>query len=399
MNHSHPKRSALARSIGDQAASAIHRSLLRQQTGRRLQQLTALSNIDRAISSTFDLRISLGLLLKHVTEQLGVDATDVLLFNPNLHILEFSAGLGFRTKPFEHARLGLGEGYAGQAAMKREIVHILDLTGQHDNPPLEKHLADEQFVSYYGVPLISKGQIMGVLEIFQRTQLEPDKEWLDFLDTLAGQAAIAIDSVMQFNNVQRSNNELAQAYDETIEGWSHALDLRDKETEGHSQRVSDMTLVIAQAFDIRAADLMQVRWGALLHDIGKMGVPDGILLKSGPLTDEEWVQMKKYPTFAYEMLSAIHYLKAALDIPYCHHEKWDGTGYPRGLKGEQIPLAARIFAVVDVYDALKSDRPYRPAWPEEKVLDHIRSLAGTHFDPQVVKICLELGLLKDQKRP
>ena len=380
-----PEKIHLARSIGDQAASAIRRLLLREQTERRLQQLTALSNIDRAITSTFDLHISLGLLLKHVTSQLGVDATDVLLFNPDSLTLEFSAGHGFRTKSFEHARLRLGEGYAGQAALKREIVHIPDLARQHDNPRLDKHLADEQFVSYYGVPLISKGQIMGVLEIFQRARLEPGKEWLDFLGTLAGQAAIAIDSVIQFDNVQRSNSELSQAYDETIVGWSHALDLRDKETEGHTQRVTEMTLKLAHAFDISEADLVQVRWGALLHDIGKMGVPDGILLKPGPLTAEEWLVMKKHPTFAYEMLSPIHFLKAALGIPYCHHEKWDGTGYPRGLKGEQIPLAARIFAVVDVWDALISDRPYRKAWSKEKARQHIQGGAGTHFDPQVVK--------------
>ena len=135
---------------------------------------------------------------------------------------------------------------------------------------------------------------------------------------------------------------------------------------------------------------MQVRWGALLHDIGKMGVPDGILLKPGPLTDEEWVAMKKHPAFAYEMLAPIRYLRLALDIPYCHHEKWDGTGYPRGLKGDQIPLVARIFAVVDVWDALSSDRPYRPAWSEEKVREHIRASAGTHFDPQVVDSFMQI---------
>jgi HD-GYP domain-containing protein (c-di-GMP phosphodiesterase class II) len=138
------------------------------------------------------------------------------------------------------------------------------------------------------------------------------------------------------------------------------------------------------------ADLVHVRWGALLHDIGKMGVPDGILLKPGPLTDEEWLVMKKHPSFAYEMLSPIRYLRLALDIPYCHHEKWDGSGYPRGLKGAQIPLVGRIFAVVDVWDALRSDRPYRPAWTEERVREYIRSSAGTHFDPQVVDVFLQL---------
>ena len=380
-----PEKIHLARSIGDQAASAIRRLLLIEQTGRRLQQLTALSDITRAISSTFDLHLILGLLLEHVTQQMGIDATDVLLLNPGLHTLEFSAGLGFRTKSFEKARLRLGEGYGGQAALKREIVHVSDLAEQHDNPRLEKHLADEQFVSYYGVPLIAKGEIKGVLEIFQRAQFEPDKEWLDFLGTLARQAAIAIDSVLQFDTLQRSNSELSQAYDETIEGWSYALDLRDKETEGHTRRVTEMTLKLARLFGLSETALTQVRRGALLHDIGKMGVPDGILLKPGPLTAEEWVVMKKHPTFAYEMLSPIQYLRATLDIPYCHHEKWDGTGYPRGLKGEQIPLAARIFAVVDVWDALISDRPYRPAWSEDKARQNIQAEAGTHFDPQVVK--------------
>ena len=388
-----PQKMRLAQTIGDAAAVAIRRILLSEQTGRRLQQLTALSVIDRAISSTFDLHLSLGVLLQQVSVQLGADATDVLLFNPNSYMLNFSAGRGFRTKPFEHAQLRLGEGYAGQAALQREIVHIPDLAAQRNNPRLEKHLADEQFVSYFGVPLIAKGEIKGVLEIFQRAPLEPDNEWLSFLNTLAGQAAIAIDSVMQFDNVQRTNSELSQAYDETIEGWSHALDLRDKETEGHTLRVTELTMKLGRQFLLSEEDLVHVRRGALLHDIGKMGVPDGILLKPGPLTDEEWTIMRMHPTFAYEMLSPIRYLHAAMDIPYCHHEKWDGTGYPRGLRGEQIPLAARIFAVVDVWDALTSDRPYRAAWPKEKALEHIRSGAGTHFDPQVVKICLDSGLL------
>jgi PAS domain S-box-containing protein len=383
-----PNEIHLLTTLSEIAGNAIQRTKLHQQTEHRVQQLAALSNIDRAISSSFDLRISLGMLIENVITQLGVDATDILLFNPGLYTLEFSAGQGFRTKPFEHARLRIGEGYAGQAALKREVVHIPNLALRHDNPRLEKHLADEQFVSYYGVPLMAKGQIKGVLEIFQRSPLEPDREWLNFLDTLAGQAAIAIDSVMQFDNLQRSNSELSQAYDETIEGWSHALDLRDNETEGHTQRVTGMTVSLAREAGLSEPELVQVRWGSLLHDIGKVGVPDGILLKPGPLTDEEWVIMKKHPVFAYEMLSPIHYLRAAIDIPYCHHEKWDGTGYPRGLKGEHIPLAARIFAVVDVWDALCSDRPYRKAWPEEKVRDHIQAGAGTHFDPKIVKAFL-----------
>jgi putative nucleotidyltransferase with HDIG domain len=223
------------------------------------------------------------------------------------------------------------------------------------------------------------------LELYHRSPLEPNEEWLDFLNTLAGQAAIGIENIQLINNLQRSTDELELAYDATIEGWSHALDLRDKETEGHTRRVTDRTVKLARRFGISEKDLVQVRWGALLHDIGKMGVPDGILLKPGPLTAEEWVVMKKHPGLAYEMLEPIHYLGKALDIPYCHHEKWDGSGYPRGLKGEQIPLVARIFAVVDVSDALTSNRPYRQAWSEEETRQLIQTGAGTHFDPQVVK--------------
>jgi putative nucleotidyltransferase with HDIG domain len=213
---------------------------------------------------------------------------------------------------------------------------------------------------------------------------------LDFLETLAGQAAIAIQDATLFENLQDSNSELFQAYDATIEGWSHALDLRDKETEGHSLRVTEMTLELARKFDLADEQLRHIRWGALLHDIGKMGVPDSILLKPDKLTDQEWERMKQHPVFAFEMLSPITYLKSSLDIPYCHHEKWDGTGYPRGLKGEVIPLAARLFAIVDVWDALRSDRPYRKAWSVEKTLEHIKSLSGTHFDPKVVDYFLDM---------
>ncbi|MCX6035343.1 MAG: GAF domain-containing protein, partial [Chloroflexi bacterium] len=383
----------LARSIGEQAASAIRRLLLREQAGHRLQQLASLSEIDRTIASNFDLRVSLQMILQHVCEQLEVDAADVLVFNDRLQILEFAAGRGFHSAAIEGARLRLGEGQAGQAALERRIVKIPDVAASKTVFAQPELLKAENVEAYFAVPLITKGKIKGVLEIYHRTPLEPKEEWLDFLRTLAGQAAIAIDVVQLFDNLQRSTDELELAYDATIEGWSHALDLRDKETEGHTLRVADMTITLAGTFGLSEAELVQVRWGALLHDIGKMGVPDGILFKPGPLTDEEWVAMKKHPTFAYEMLSPIRYLRAAMDIPYCHHEKWDGMGYPRGLKGEQIPLAARIFSVVDVWDALTSERPYRKAWTHEKAKEYIYEQAGKQFDPKVVETFLREELL------
>ncbi len=190
-------------------------------------------------------------------------------------------------------------------------------------------------------------------------------------------------------DLQARNQDLQASYETTLEGWSHALDLRDKETEGHTLRVTELTLRIARAMGFSAEQLVHVRRGALLHDIGKMGVPDQILHKPGPLTEEEWRSMKRHPELAYELLSPIQYLAPALDIPHYHHEKWDGSGYPVGLKGKEIPLAARIFAVVDVYDALTSDRPYRASWSKEQALAYIRSEAGRHFDPAVVDIFLK----------
>jgi PAS domain S-box-containing protein/putative nucleotidyltransferase with HDIG domain len=383
-----PDEVHLLTTLSEIAGIAIRRTSLRQQTDRRLRHLTALSEINRAITSSVDLHLNLTMLLNQVIAQLDIDAADVLLLNPILRTLDYAAGSGFRTRTVERAHQRMDEGYAGRAVMERHILYIPNLVERDDNPLIAKTLAGEAFVSYYAVPLLAKGQIKGVLEIFHRVPHEHDTEWLDFLNTLAEQAAIAIDNVTLFDNLQRSNVELVLAYDATIEGWSRALDLRDKETEGHTQRVADITVRLARTFSLSEAELVQVRWGALLHDIGKMGVPDEILLKPGPLTDDEWVIMKKHPVLAYEMLSPIHYLRSALDIPYHHHEKWDGTGYPLGLKGEQIPLTARIFAVVDVWDALRSDRPYRKGWSDEKAREHIRSLAGTHFDPKAVEVFL-----------
>jgi HD-GYP domain-containing protein (c-di-GMP phosphodiesterase class II) len=360
------------------------RKAVDERNQRQLEHLSALTAIERVIAANFDLGFNLSEILSHVVEELGVDATDILILNSNTQILEYGAERGFRSRAIKKTQIGLGKSFAGRVALERQLVNIPNLTEDHKNAHLTTLLAGEDFVCYFGVPLIAKGKVKGVLEIFQRSALEPNPEWFEFLNTLAGQAAIAIENASLFESLQRSNSELNMAYDATIEGWSRALDLRDKEADGHIQRVTAMTVKLGRALGLSDTDLVQIRWGALLHDIGKMGVPDGILDKPGPLTDEEWVAMKKHPTFAYEMLLPIRYLRLALDIPYCHHENWDGTGYPRHLKGNEIPLVARIFAVVDVWDALNSDRPYRSAWPELKVREHILSLSGTQFDPQVV---------------
>ena len=355
---------------------------------RQLDHLTALSGIDRVIAANFDLELSLAEILNQVVIELGVDAADILLLNSDLQILEFGSERGFHNNSIKNAQVRIGESYAGRAAQEHKLIRIANLQNEQDKLFLTTLFKGEGFVCYYCVPLIIKGNVKGVLEVYNRSLLDPDEEWLNFLNTLSGQAAIAIEIATLFDNLQRSNSQITLAYDATIEGWSRALDMRDKETEGHTQRVTEMTVKLARAFGMSDAELAQVRWGALLHDIGKMGVPDNILLKPGPLSEEEQILMRKHPTLAYEMISPIRYLRLALDIPYSHHEKWDGTGYPQGLKGTQIPLVARIFAVVDVWDALTSDRPYRALWTNEKALEYISTSSGTHFDPQVVDMFL-----------
>jgi putative nucleotidyltransferase with HDIG domain len=279
--------------------------------------------------------------------------------------------------------------WAGEAARERVTVERTDLSG----PPAmlaALGIGDEGFVSYVATPLIAHDRVTGVLELFHRAPLAPNDEWRHFLTMIASQAAIAVDNAQLLEGMQRANLALVHAYDATLEGWSRALDLRDHETVGHSERVTAMTLRLAEAMGVSEADRAHIRRGALLHDIGKMGIPDRILSKPSPLTPDEWAVMRKHPEYAAAMLAPIEFLRPALDIPYAHHEKWDGTGYPQGLKGEAIPLAARIFAVVDTWDALRSNRPYRAAWSEDRVLDHLRERAGRDFDPAVVTAFLDM---------
>lgn len=360
----------------------------KRQIEKQLFRLEALRSNDIAILGTTDLNVALKAIAEQARKHLHVDLISILLFSPQLLVLETKVAVGARSREMRTAQVRPGKTLIGQAALERRGLEFPDLsiTDLQD----DKFVQAEKLRASYIIPLIAKGRIIGVFFLGHRSALQPDQEWLDFLETIAGQATMAVESIKAFEDLQRSNFELALAYNRTIEGWSHALDLRDKETKDHTSRVTDMTVILARMAGMNDAEIMHVRRGALLHDIGKMGIPDAILLKNDQLTTDEWDSMRMHPTYAYEMLSSIEYLRPALDIPYCHHEKWDGTGYPRGLKGEDIPLAARLFSVVDVWDALRSDRPYRDGWSEEKVRDYILSQAGSHFDPYAVELFLKM---------
>ncbi len=230
----------------------------------------------------------------------------------------------------------------------------------------------------------------GVLELYFRSQFTADIEWQNFVETLAHQAATAIDDAHLFEQLQQSYTDLAVAYNSTIQGWARLLELRKVEPEGHSHSVSALSVELAGNLKVPEQELMHIYRGALLHDIGKLAIPDHILLKPGSLTEAEWAVIHTHPVLARDLLVSIDYLRSAAVIPYAHHEKWDGSGYPLGLAGTQIPLAARIFSVIDVWDTLMRDQPYRPAWSEPEATSHIRSRAGQDFDPTVVDAFLDL---------
>ena len=374
--------------FAERAALVLEHARLNAQTDAHIQQLLALRTIDMAISSSFDLSMPLGVLLDQIIRLLGVHAAEILAFNAPTQTFKFSCERGFRNHSLHHMQIKFGAGYAWNLVRERQMIVVPDIRAETDGLQRTPDFSGEQFITYIGIPQLAKGQVKGVMELFQRAPLVLEPEGIAFLEMLAGQAAIAIDNSELFEHLQSSNAELGMAYDSTLEGWANALELRDKETEGHTRRVAELSTRLAQAMGVRDSDILHIYRGALLHDIGKMGVPDSIVLKPGPLTDEEWVIMRRHPQYAFDMLSPIAYLRLALDIPYCHHEKWDGTGYPRGLRGAQIPLSARIFAVVDVWDAITSDRPYRKAWSKEEVIRYIQEQSGRHFDPEVVKAFL-----------
>jgi putative nucleotidyltransferase with HDIG domain len=290
----------------------------------------------------------------------------------------------------------LGKEFEFSRTIVRRVVEscqpVLTTNAQED-PRFEKQvsIAAYQLRSIICAPLKVRNYLIGVIYIDNRAHSGIFRESdLELVSAFANQAAVAIDNAALFDNLQKSNRDLEKAYQATLEGWVRALDLRDKETEGHTQRVTVLTERLARLMGVEGEALENIKRGALLHDIGKMGVPDSILLKKGKLTDDEWIIIKEHPNYARQMLKDIEFLRSAIDIPYCHHEKWDGSGYPRRLKGMDIPFAARVFAVIDVWDALISDRPYRKGLPVEQVRQYIKAEAGQHFDPNVMRAFMEM---------
>ncbi len=381
---------SLCERVANLIAMGLKKSYLLEESEKHIERLNALHRIDQAITENQSLPMMLDTLRDQLVNLLKVDAADILYLHPELDSLRIITQTGFRTNPLKYTDLELGEGPAGEAASSRSTVYILDIEKEGVGFSRSPDFHQEGFVSYIGVPLIAKRELVGILEIFHRSKLEVDSAWVDFLEALAGQAAIAIAQRNLYKNLRRSKDQLNEAYDAVIESWAQAMELREIETKGHAQRLVDLTLQLAQELGVEEERWDDIRRGAYLHDVGKMGIPDRVLKKKEELTQEEREEIGQHPLYAYEILKSIEHLRPALDIPLYHHERWDGLGYPEGLKGEEIPLAARMFAVVDVWDALRSGRPYREAWSDQEALEHIKEESGRHFDPQVVDAFLEI---------
>ncbi|MCF8105737.1 MAG: GAF domain-containing protein [Desulfohalobiaceae bacterium] len=380
----------LLATVGEMVGLALHRISLFEDAQRSLRQIQALRNIDMAITSSLDLRVTYKVIMDEVVHQLQVDACAILQRRPESQMFEYEAWRGFSRPSLKEFSRPLSEGILGRVVNERCSLYISNKDEIESDAIVQEIMKTEGLVDYYAVPLVVKGRVRGILELFHRKRVKRDRDWENFMDTLAGQAAVAIDNADMFRSLEQTNLDLLQAYDATLEGWAYALGLKEDETAEHSKRVTGMTVKVAREMGVKNENLSHVRRGALLHDIGKMGIPDSILLKQGKLTEEEFEVMKRHPVYAFKMLSRIDYLRPALDIPFCHHEKWDGSGYPQGLQGDEIPLAARVFAVVDVWDALGSDRPYRKAWPLEQVIAYIQGQSGKHFDSLVVEQFLKV---------
>jgi len=368
----------------------------KERITQQVEELSALRTIDLAISSNLDLQATLNIIANLAIKHLKADSVCIQLYDNQHHLLLKTVHLGFAEECQEKIPIPAVADLSEWDLVEEFSVHIPEDLNAHRLSRKIPFPVDEELEACFGLPLVAKAEVKGLFRVFFRQAFIPEQHWMDFFYNLATQTAVAIDNFELFNNLKQTNLDLLEAYEATIEGWSKALNYRDAETEEHSVRTTNWTLDLARELGFSEEELIHVRRGALLHDIGKVSVPDRILNKPGPLTDEEWTEMRKHPRTAYDVLSPIKFLDKSLDIPYYHHERWDGTGYPHGLKGKEIPLAARIFSVIDVYDALSSDRPYRSAWPKDKVVQYLRDQSGIQFDPVVLDAFL--SLLEKQRK-
>ncbi len=356
----------------------------------KLRQMAALRAIDTAIINHTEMTTVLTTILREARTAIPMDAAALWLLDPEQQHLNLIVAEGFQHLQPQFRRSLSQDPWAREVITTRRAFQHLKLDVHALPSEIQNLFQMEDFQAYLAAPLVAHGEIYGLFELFYRSPLENPPDWLSFFENLSTQTAVAVEHVRWFQALQDANRRLTQAYEATIEGWATALELRDGSLSGHSRRVAEWSVSLAKALGLEGETLSHIWYGALLHDIGKMGIPDAILQKEDDLTPEEWDLMKRHPEYALRFLEGVEFLRPALDIPYYHHERWDGSGYPKGLRGEQIPLAARIFAVVDVWDALRTPRVYRPAWDDHTIAEYLRRESGRLFDPYIVSKFLSL---------
>jgi putative nucleotidyltransferase with HDIG domain len=374
------------------ASLNLIRNQVTAQMEAREQQVGALVGIGSVINSSLGLKRVLSEVMDRLIALMRAER-GFLMLRESDGVLRVQVARGMDKEDVSEDKFAISNTVVQQVAGTGEVILT---SNAQDDPRFESQMsvAAYHLLSILCAPLKLKDDLIGVIYVDNRVHTGIFQQVdLELISAFANQAAVAINNARLFDDLQESNEELEIAYQATLEGWVRALDLRDKETEGHTKRVTALTQRLAKSLGVSDDDLVHITRGALLHDIGKMAIPDGILLKPGDLTEEERQLIQKHPDFAYQMLSPIKFLLPALDIPYCHHEKWNGSGYPRGLKGEEIPFAARIFTVVDVWDALVSDRPYRRGLKPTDIRKYIAEQSGAYFDPRVAEAFLELDNL------
>lgn len=350
--------------------------------------MTVLLSVSMELAESLDLDTVLQTAVESAIEVLGLSSSAIYLLRDDELVLgAVTPPLPAGFPPSLRRALLTDHPHVRRSIESRTPVFISSVAAADLTAEERKVVERRGLVSLLYVPVVARDRTEGVLIVGTDTEKgEFTEREVDLCRALSVEIGYALANARLYESVEAAARELRTAYDATLEGWSRALEMRDQETAGHTERVAELAVELGRALGLPGERLGDLRRGALLHDIGKMAVPDSILRKRDKLTEAEWDTMRKHPEYAHSLLSNIGYLAAALEIPYCHHERWNGSGYPRGLKGAEIPLAARIFAVADVYDALTSDRPYRPGWTQEAALDHIRSRAGIDFDPAVVDV-------------
>jgi PAS domain S-box-containing protein len=385
-----PERINVFKTFANQAAAALENARLFALNEKRLRHLQALRNVDVAITSSMDLETTYSVLLEQVMLQTGSSLTELLLLDQQSMTLRRILSLGEKFNRNQQSEVPISNTLSGQVILSRRTLIIQDLPSYAASHEIGNSIFTHDFRAYVGIPLISKGKIRGIFQTFYKKPLSDNEEYISLLEAFASQAAIAADNINTYNEIQQTNTNLVLALDAVLISWASSLELRDFEPQGHPQRLADLTLQLAKLMAVPKEELIHIWRGALLHDIGKISISEDIMLKKGKLTPEEWESIYQHTIIAEKLLSPINFLNPAKEIPIYHHERWDGSGYPKGLKGEEIPLSARIFMVVEVYDTLISDRPYRSGWSKENAISFISENAGVLFDPVVVERFLAL---------